>query len=731
MIERFKDAFREEAAELIAGLEDDLLRLEKAPEDVETIGAVFRAMHTLKGSSSMFGFDAIAAFTHELESVMVMLREGLFRVDRRFIDMTLKARDLISAMLNGDSSELRDEASALASEYRLYAEKRGAALADEKRRQAEALGADTLASSAEADPTLDVSDKVPQALGLKRFLIHFEPASDIFLNGTRPLLLLDELRRLGEATIKPLARTVPKLEELDPEKCYMAWDIDLVTEKGKDAIRDIFIFVEGACSLNIEELALRDDDDDREETLPDLPEVKRLGEILVERGVTTKERVAAVLSEKRRLGEVLVEQSVATPEQIQSALDEQARQRNAREQNRQELNGSSLRVASEKLDSLVDLVGELVTTQARLSQTAVLLGDSALSAVAEQFERLVSQLRDNALSIRMLPIGTAFSRFRRVVRDLSAELGKLIELETEGGETELDKTVIERLTDPLVHLIRNSVDHGIEMPDERKMKGKGESGTVRLSACHSGANVIIEIQDDGAGLDYDKIVAKAVERGLMPQGASLSEQEAYQLIFSPGFSTAAKVSSVSGRGVGMDVVKREIEALGGAVSLNSERGKGTRVSLKLPLTLAIIEGLLVRVDQAFYVLPLSAVDGCVEYIRTEGDRKRQVMTYRAEIVPFAALRSLFRLQGSPPPVEQIVVVNAAEERLGLVVDEVVGDYQTVIKPLGRLFKKAEGIAGATILGDGKVALILDVNKAAEAARRDEAVSLALNEAADR
>lgn len=728
MIEKFKEAFREEAAELLNNLEATLLELEADPHNSETVSAVFRTMHTIKGSSAMFGFDEISHFTHEVESIMDLLREGAFVADRRLIDLTLKSRDLISSMLNSPGGEYASTAEALIRDFKEHSERRIAEKNAERAGTSELPPATSQGEGAAEEAGSDTPVSSPVGLGLlpaspgaeramETFRIRFVPASDVFLNGTRPLLLLDELRSLGEASIIPLADLIPPLSEIDPEKCYVGWEITLTTDKGEDAIHDVFIFVEGTGELLVERLA-------SEKKNPEI-QVKRIGEILVSRGVTTPEKIQDVEGGRKRIGELLVEEKVATPAQVQSALAEQEHLKRLKDK-QQDLGTASIRVASEKLDALVDLVGELVTLQARLSRTSADLHDGGLSLISEQFERLVSQLRDNTMSIRMLPIGSTFSRFRRVVRDLSAELGKEIELETEGAETELDKTVIEKLNDPLVHIIRNSVDHGIELPDDRVAAGKDRRGTVSLAAMHSGAHVLISVSDDGGGLNTDRIYAKAVERGIVSPGVTLSEQELFQLIFAPGFSTAKVVTSVSGRGVGMDVVKREIDSLGGSVSVDSIRGSGTKVTLKIPLTLAIIEGLLVRIGGEHYVVPLSSVDGCIEIKRQDrlaaGDG-RKLLTYRNELLPYVGVRELFDVSGDAPEIEQIVVVNANEARVGFVVDQVVGDYQTVIKPLGRMFKNSEGLSGATILGDGTVALIVDVNRLAAAAQREEAMSL--------
>ncbi|HML55613.1 MAG TPA: chemotaxis protein CheA, partial [Solidesulfovibrio magneticus] len=370
----------------------------------------------------------------------------------------------------------------------------------------------------------------------------------------------------------------------------------------------------------------------------------------------------------------------------------------------------SLRVDAGKLDDLVNLVGELVIAQARLTQLAGSLGHPALTSVAEEIERLSNELRDNTLGIRMLPIGTTFSRFRRLVRDLSSEMRKSIELVTEGGETELDKTVIEQLNDPLVHLLRNSIDHGIESPEQRLAAGKPEAGTIILSAEHAGGEVVLTIIDDGKGMQAERIRAKAVEKGLIPPDARLTDGECFNLIFLPGFSTAEKVTSISGRGVGMDVVKRSMDALRGKIDVQSEPGKGTRITIRLPLTLAIIDGLQIKAGQDQYIIPLSLVEECVELSRDGGDGtgRGRTIQLRGEIVPYIRLREAFEMEGLPPAIEQVVVTRFEGERAGIAVDQVLGQQQTVIKSLGNYIGSVSGISGATINGDGTMSLILDV-----------------------
>ncbi len=696
MLDQFKATFKEEAYELLASLESTFLELESEPLNGELVNAAFRAIHTIKGSAAMFGFDAVSRFSHEFETVLDLCRSGSLSVSKDFIGLALKGRDYLRRLLDFDEpvpEEIQAEAEPLLGRLREFSGK-----AAPGRSPVPARGG----AAAAAEPPAQAT-----------YRIEFKPSRDIFKNGTKVLSLVEELAALGQADVFPHTEEIPGLGELDPESCYCWWDVILTADADENAIRDIFIFVADQAVLRIEKV----------DEAPGAA-ARRLGDILVDRGAATPETIKAALGTRRKLGDVLVERNVVSRQQVEAALVEQEHMKKVQE--RSEGAVGSIRVASDKLDSLVDLVGELVTLQARLSRTSIDLMDGQLSSISEQFERLISQLRDNTMSIRMLPIGSTFNRFRRVVRDLSLELGKECELVTEGAETELDKTVIEKLGDPLVHIIRNSIDHGIEKPEGREASGKGRTGTIKLSALHSGAYVLIRVSDDGRGLDREAIRAKAIERGIVSAGQDMTEQETMQLIFAPGFSTAKVVTTVSGRGVGMDVVKREIESLGGSVQLESAPGQGTTVTLKIPLTLAIIEGLLVRIAREYFVVPLSSVDGCIEIPRQElaAMGERRIISYRDEFVPFIPLRELFGAgegEGDEEPeIEQMVIASAQDARVGFVVDQVIGDNQTVIKPIGRLYRDVEGISGATILGDGTVALILDINRLAALAQKGEA-----------
>lgn len=697
--ENHREAFREEAFELLVELESALLELEEHPEEQELIGRTFRAMHTIKGSGAMFGFTTISQFTHDVETVFDQVRNGALPVSKTLIDHTLKACDLIRTMLDGEDSVDDAARQELTAAFRNMARATGRADKEPPTKQAK-----------EPPPTPDTTTE-------SVYRIRFVPAEDIFLTGTNPLMLIGELEQLGSCKIIAHLDKIPPIEEMNPEFCYTYWDIILTTTRDANAIKDVFIFVQDDCELRIDLIASG-------ATVPDAPATKKLGEILVERGDLRQEDMEKMLSSQKRFGEILVESGLASPSQIQAALVEQQQIREVQQKVQVSEAASSIRVPSERLDNLVNLVGELVTVQARLSRTAGMRNDAQLTLLAEEVERLTSELRDNTLTIRMMPIGTCFSKFKRLVRDLANELGKDVDMITEGAETELDKTVIERLNDPLVHLIRNSMDHGIETPDARAATGKPRQGTIRLTARHAGDNVTITIEDDGAGLNREAIRSKAIEKGLITAGTELADKELFALIFAPGFSTAKKITGVSGRGVGMDVVMRAIESLRGTIDMDSIQGSGTTITIKLPLTLAIIESLLVRIADESFVMPLSLVEECIELTRDDIAKAngRQLITVRDSIVPYISLRESFSLQGATPDIEQVVITNVTGNRVGFVVDTVVGEHQTVIKSLGRAYRNVSGISGATILGDGNVALILDMPRLVKDAELNQTIS---------
>jgi two-component system chemotaxis sensor kinase CheA len=648
-IDKYKQAFQEEAREILVELESTLLELNEHPDDSELVGKAFRALHTIKGSGAMFGFDEVAAFTHNLENAFDRVRDGRLRVTPELVDLSLAALDQIKAMLHpaGCSGASRSTASR-----------------DIQMELLKLTGSDNLqAHSAGPRPIEIASDLAGDMIEWK---ISFSPGPDLLRNGADPLLLLRELRLLGELRVTADLAAVPPIMELDPERCYVRWEMVLTTAAAREAIADVFLFVEDECELTIE---------------PEAP----------------PDSGGAI-------------STAAQP-------DESARRFGRRAEDRTDR--SSIRVPTPKLDQFVDLVGELVTVQARLGEIAARREDPDVVAVSEEIERLTSALRENSMSIRMLPIRGTFERFRRLVHDLARDLHKEVELAIDGADTELDKTVIDQLNDPLMHLVRNSMDHGIEPPERRLAAGKQAVATVCLSARYSGANVLIEVSDDGAGINPEAVRQRAVAMGLIAGDAQITDAQVSSLILSPGFSTAREVTDVSGRGVGMDVVRQSVEALRGTIHLSSKPGIGTTVTLKLPLTLAIIDGLLVRVGRAFFVLPLANSLECIELTRQgiADSNGKHVANVRGEIIPYIRLREHFNITTERPEREQIMIAETEGGRCGFVVDEVLGDHQTVIKNLGRFYRHVQFISGATILGDGTVALILDPDRVVQDALR--------------
>lgn len=683
-----EETFREEATELLANLEAVLLEMEEQPDDSESVDNAFRFMHTIKGSGAMFGYEKLSAFTHHLESAFDLVRNGDLDVTKELVSIALDSSDHIRNLLDD-----RNPSPGLEAVGEALLERLDSLLPENCR---------VLSGSFEAQQQQSL--KIDTGSN-ETYRIRIIPSGDTFINGTNPVPILRELAALGSCHITTLDSELPSLQELNPEKCQLSWDLILTTNQGRNAIEDIFIFVQDDWILSIELI-------DQEEAGIDPPDEKTIGQILVERGDIGLAEIEEALSQQKRTGEILVEEGRLATEIVDVALTEQQIVREARSKRKAKESAANIKVPAEKLDSLMNMVGELVIAQARLNESSGRIIDTELTSVAEEIERLTTELRDNTLGMRMLPIGTTFARFRRLVRDLAIELGKEIELATTGAETELDKTVIDNLGDPLVHLIRNCIDHGIESPEVRESKGKPRKGTVHLSAIHSESYVVIKIKDDGAGLNEAAIRGKAIERGILTRESEVDPQDLFNLIFDAGFSTAKSVSKVSGRGVGMDVVKRSIESLRGKVWIESEAGFGSTVTIQLPLTLAIIEGLLVKVGDERYVLPLALVEECIELTREEEEQLNgsQLIKVRGELVPYVRLRDWFGQQGKQLPIEQIVVTRMGDTRFGFTVDEVIGQHQTVIKRLGKVYDGVKGLSGATILGDGTVALIVDAPK---------------------
>jgi len=644
------ETFIQEAEDLLAEIEACALQLQEDFSSTETIHRLFRAFHTIKGSGSMFGFDAVASFTHHVETLLDQVREGQVPVSEELCSIIMESGDQIKSLFKasqgGAPADTETQGKLLARVHKLSA----------------------TASSATPGQTSGrgaASDGETRALS-NTWNIRFCPDPLMLSRGCNPELLFRDLKRLGECVIEGHTDRVPALDGLQPEHCYLWWTIRLQGETDRNRIREVFMFVEDGAQLEIE---------------PD----------------TALALTGSAVAEKPTGGGKSPE-SVARMQAPPASGGAGA------------VNAGTVKVPAARLDRLVNLVGELVMNHSRLATAAARFASPEIAGPVEEIERLVSELRDDVLQIRMMPIGSIFGRFRRLVHDLSQQLGKEINLVTEGEETELDKSILDRLGEPLVHLLRNSIDHGIETPADREAKGKSRKGTIRLVATHRGSDVVVSIADDGKGLDTAAIRAKAVSRQIIAADAALSDKEIFNLILLPGFSTAQSITSVSGRGVGMDVVKRQIDALRGSLTITSEAGRGSCMALTLPLTLAIIDGLLVECGHDQYIIPMAVVTENVELPLTERERNngRNLVAVRGEQIPYIDLRKIFGIPGSAPNISKIVLVRHEDQRIGLVVDRVMDTHQTVIQALGPFFRNIEVVSGSTVMGDGRVALILDV-----------------------
>jgi two-component system chemotaxis sensor kinase CheA len=619
--------FHEEADDLLAELEAALLALERGERDSDLLAETFRLLHTLKGTCSMYGFSTAAGLAHEVETVFARVRDGSMVLTGDLVDLALRARDAMAMLVSG-----RQDQAASA-------------------REITQVLMDTMQEAVGARDAADVAvDNLRDAefAGEERFIIRVTPRGDLFIRGVSLSAIVAELRGLGATAVTVDTGHVPALADIDPEQCYLAIEIDILTERGRRALEDTLMFLDES-EFSIESVLAGED-------------------------------------------------PVSTP--VGASIGGA----------RAAMGGRSVRVAAERLDDLVNLVGELVTTQVALRDVVAEIESQRVQDISERLEQLVQGLRESVLDMRMIPIGTTFGRYARYVRDLSRDLGKDVVLVTEGASSELDRGVIERIEEPLLHLIRNSVDHGIESPVDRRVAGKPEQGTITLSAYHSGGSMYIRLADDGRGIDLAAVADRARETGVVDAAEVLTDRDLIDLVFGAGFSTARELTSVSGRGVGLDAVRKAVEQLQGAVDLESRVGEGLAVTIRLPLTLAIIDGLLVSAADETYVLPLSGVEECIEFSQPDGwaTHDRELVDVRGEVLPFVRLRDFFGSEGGSPEGEIIALANVDGERFGIVVDEVIDRLQLVIKPLGRGLRRAEGLAGATMLGDGSVAFIVDM-----------------------
>ncbi len=743
-LSRFQDAFFEESSEHLSTIEEGLLQLEQHPQDLDLLNRIFRAAHSIKGNSGMFGFTAVGQFTHKMETLLDQLRNGQMAVTGPLIDILLRATDCLKSLLEAARTGAPVDEETFG---RLGAELE----ASQSPGQANAgtgTGGDCpppqgtvplLGRSQSPTPSERGQSPAPLAHNC-RYTIAWTPPPWLFQRGLDPIQMLKELGDLGRLmSVTVDTSRLPNLSEMDPEQCYLSWAVEVETSKDRAVVEGVFDFVREDSVLTIEKVEVKaevkEDSQGSSSTLAstsastcEAREPKPLGEILVETGVVTQDTLNNALAQQKRVGEILIEQKAVTPQQIAQALEKQRQLESAAHAKKADT--ASIRVDTAKIDKLINLAGELVITQSMLSALGKGFDMSKLPVLLErtaQLERNTREIQERVMGIRMLPIGQVFSRFPRLVRDLAAKNGKKIRFVMNGEETELDKTVIESIGDPLTHLVRNSADHGLEPPDERVAAGKPDQGVIKMNAYHEGGNICITVEDDGRGLNREKILAKAVKQGLISETDKLSDEQMWSLIFRPGFSTADKVTDVSGRGVGMDVVKRNIESLGGTVSIRTAAGKGTTFTLKLPLTLAIVEGMTVRVGQESYIIPLVSI---LESVKPTPDAiqtvlgKGDVVNVRGAHLPIIRLAETFSIEAEDDDSAGaiLVIIETESGRVAVMVDELLGQQQVVIKSLERNFRKVEGIAGATILGDGTVAFILDVRGLIELARRGEAVA---------
>ncbi|NMF97865.1 chemotaxis protein CheA [Aromatoleum toluolicum] len=727
-MDELTSTFVTESRDMLAEMEAGLLRLEQAPDDGDNLNGIFRAAHTIKGGSGVIECHFIENFTHQVENLLDLLRNGRIPVTGELATLLLSCCDQLGALLDTlASGQAEPLAEVLSRGDELTAALRRCVPPDEA----------TEEGGVPAERPPEVRSCGGGVVSTDGWHISVRFGENVLRGGMDPLSFLRYLGTLGEIlSLETISDAIPPAEQMDPESCYLGFEIRLQTRASKAEIEHVFEFVRDDCSLRI--LPPRSKVQDYIQLINELPEdTMRLGEMLLRCGALTPAELDAGLAAQQPpalpaaegefddaqalpappIGEVLVEQQVVHREVVEAAASRQAAV-----SEKKAIESRMVRVQADKLDQLIDLVGELVIAGASANLLAQKSGQVELVESTSVLSRLVENIRDAALQLRMVQIGETFNRFNRVVRDASRELGKDIALVVTGAETELDKSVVEKLGDPLMHLVRNAIDHGIEPAAVRLARGKSKKGRVGLNAYHDSGSIVIEVSDDGSGLSRERIRHKAIEKGLIDESMPLGDDELINLIFEAGFSTAEKVTNISGRGVGMDVVRRNIQALRGTITVSTRDGEGSTFTIRLPLTLAIIDGFLTSVDKSSYVIPLDSVVECIELGAERLDRN--YLNLRGEVLPFVNLRELFEIDGEPPSRRSVVVVQYAGSKVGIVIDKLHGEFQTVIKPLGALFRHLRGIGGSTILGSGDVALILDVPALVDiASRRERSVCL--------
>jgi len=710
-LESARSELVQEARDLLATIEDGLLSLERTGSSHDTLHAVFRAAHTLKGSAGIFGLEILVAFTHTIENVLDALRSNQLQLTPELSSILLEGKDMLSSMIDalaqGEDNPDPDPARREELRRRLSEIKSGKVLVPASPRENAKSADSSMAAKATVNTELD------PAMDSWHLSLRLNP--DCLRQGIDPLALFEHLERLGKILyFETLTDHLPSPNEMNPDTLYLGYEIQFLSKESRTVIESAFEFVREGSSIQL--LAPGSTVAQYLDLIKNLEEPQaRIGEILVACGALSPAELEKGLQvqanqppgQHQPLGRILVEEVAVHPLVVETAVKKQQQEKSKSEAKRP-TEHRFIKVEVEKLDALVNQVGELVIAGAAASLAA---HDRSISATIEAManvQKLIEGVRDASLSLRMVPIGEVFQRFPRVVRDISKNLGKKIDLVIEGADTELDKSMVERLVDPLTHMIRNAIDHGIESIEKRTAKGKSETGTVKLNAWHEGSSILIEVADDGAGLDSTKILAKAQERGIVKPGQELTQREILQLIFEAGFSTAEKVTDLSGRGVGMDVVKRNIDDMRGVVEVDTQEGKGSSFRIRLPLTLAIIDGFQFLAGGSTWVVPLDQVVECNDL--SEAETYQGLVRLRGEPLPFFRLRELFGIAGEPPARESLVVVQHGSQHVGIAVDELIGELQAVIKPLGKLFRQVRGIGGTTILGNGQLAMILDIGQ---------------------
>jgi two-component system, chemotaxis family, sensor kinase CheA len=700
---QFHQVFFEECFEGLEVMESGLLNLDIGDIDPEVINTIFRGAHSIKGGSGTFGFNEVADFTHVMETLLDEMRDGRRKVTQPAIDVLLGSVDCLRTMLTSIQAEESVDSAAV-EKYKKALEIELSGSASESAPAPSTSSDATTPVAAQATPPAPDDGGDTVEIEEKGWKIGFCPYLDLLKTGNDPVRMFRELAELGKFSVSVNTRDIPAFDKLDPEECSMSWALEVVGDVPLAEIQEIFNWVEGDCELDIQPLTKKIAKPAAVETAPQ-PQPKPEPMPAPPTVAVESPQVAAPVVAPKPTPAAL-----AKPDSPSDIDQGKATAAAAKASN-------SIRVDTTKIDTLINMMGEVVITQSMLSLITENFSMDKLPQLERglsQLERHIRDMQQSVMNIRMVPISFVFSRFPRLVHDISTKLGKKIELKLIGESTEVDKAVVELISDPIVHLIRNSLDHGIEMPSDRIAAGKPETGMIELNAYHRGGHIVIEITDDGRGLDRNKLIKKAAEKGLIDENSQLTDKQAYELIFLPGFSTAESITDISGRGVGMDVVRRNIQSLGGNIEIISEYGKGTTISIHLPLTLAIIDGQSVAVGDEIYIVPLVSIKESINITENMLNKiagKSETYRLRDQYIPILRMHEIFNV---PPgkktnPGEGVIVVVERQGALcGLFVDELLGPQQVVVKSLETNYRRVHGVSGATILGDGSVALILDI-----------------------